>query len=75
MRTSTGREPNEVDIDLAQGTSKCNRTFCMKARAWKAFLEPAAFRLVSASDHVTGYRKNPQSSLNWQSAPAEVRHL
>jgi hypothetical protein len=55
----------EADIDLAQGTGKCNCTFCMKARAWKVFVTPASFRLLSGSDRAIGYRKHPQASLKY----------
>jgi hypothetical protein len=55
----------EADIDLAQGTSKCNCTFCMKARSWKAFVKPSSFRLLSGGDKARGYRKHPQTSLKY----------
>ena len=44
----------EADIDLAQGTSKCNCTYCLKARSWKAFVRPSAFRLIEGADSVVG---------------------
>lgn len=55
----------EVEMDLAQGTSKCNCTFCAKARAWKAFVKPSSFRLLSGSDKSRGYRKHPQAPLKY----------
>ena len=63
----------EADIDLAQGTSKCNCTFCMKVRAWKAFVRPAAFRLLGGGDHATGYHKHPQSPLKYFCRECGVR--
>lgn len=55
----------EADIDLANGTSKCNCTFCIKARSWKAFIKPASFRLLSGSDKARGYRQHPHTSLKY----------
>ena len=55
----------EAEIDLAQGTGKCNCTFCTKARAWKVFVKPASFRLLSGSNDAVGYRKHPQASLKY----------
>jgi len=60
-----GQIAYEADIDLAQGTGKCNCTFCTKARAWKAFVKPSSFRLLSGSDRAIGYRKHPQASLKY----------
>jgi hypothetical protein len=55
----------EADIDLAAGTGKCNCTFCTKARAWKAFVRPAQFRLLTSTATAKGYRKHPQSSTKY----------
>ena len=55
----------EADIDLAQGTSKCNCTFCMKTRSWKAFVKPPSFRVLSGSDNIKGYHKHPLASLTY----------
>lgn len=53
----------EAEIDLAQGTGKCNCSFCMKTRAWKAFVRPETFRILSGADHATPYRKHPQAPI------------
>jgi hypothetical protein len=63
----------EADIDLAQGTGKCNCTFCTKARAWKAFVKPASFRLLSGGDDAIGYRKHPQAPLKYFCRTCGVR--
>ncbi len=51
----------EADLDLAQQTGKCNCSFCAKTRAWKTFVQPSSFRLLSGGDHATGYHKHPQA--------------
>jgi hypothetical protein len=53
----------EAEIDLAQGSGKCNCSFCMKSRAWKSFVRPEAFRILSGADHATSYRKHPQAPV------------
>ena len=44
----------EVDLDLAEGTGKCNCTYCWKLRWWGAKAQPNAFRLISGQE-ATGY--------------------
>lgn len=53
----------EADIDLTEPTTKCNCTFCMKARAWTAFVRPESFRLTSGADRTTTYHKHAEAPV------------
>lgn len=44
---------------------RCNCSFCLKTRYWKAFVRPADFRLLAGEDMLTEYRFGP----------GEIRHL
>ena len=49
----------EVDLDLAQGTNRCNCSLCTKARAWFTFVKPDQFRLSADAAAQAEYRWTP----------------
>lgn len=57
----------EVDLNLENGTNKCNCTYCRKARSWKAFVKPAHFRLIQGQE-MSGYRTNEFTALKYHCA-------
>lgn len=50
----------EADMDLSQGTLKCNCSICGKARAWLAFVGPSDFRLLQGADVLGDYQFGPK---------------
>ncbi|WP_425351499.1 GFA family protein [Phyllobacterium brassicacearum] len=46
----------EADIDLDQGTSKCNCSSCAKGRFWKAIVGADAMRMIAGNGRLTEYQ-------------------
>jgi hypothetical protein len=46
----------EAEIDLSQGTKKCNCTSCWKRRWWSVAVKPEAFRAKGGEEKFSKYR-------------------
>ncbi len=46
----------ECDLDLTEGTSKCNCSSCRKGRFWKAIVTADAFRLKEGAEMLSDYQ-------------------
>ena len=46
----------ECELDLAEGTRKCNCSICTKTRFWKAIARADAFRLLQGEDALEDYQ-------------------
>ena len=49
----------EAQIDLDEGTARCNCSICAKARSWFTLVAPERFRLIAGEDAQTEYRWTP----------------
>lgn len=46
----------ECEIDLVQGTSRCNCSICAKTRYWKALVKADAVRIKQGEDALSDYQ-------------------
>ena len=46
----------EAELDLSEGTSRCNCSICAKLRYWMAFVGDDAFRLLQGADVLADYQ-------------------
>lgn len=51
-----GRIKFQADIDLSQGTGKCNCTSCWKKRWWSVQIKPEDFRPLQGAEELSAYK-------------------
>ena len=47
------------ELDLAAGTTRCNCSFCKKARFWMAFVPTGALTITKGQSELTDFRRTP----------------
>lgn len=52
----------EADIDLSEGTFKCNCSNCTKSRNWLAVVKPGAFRLIAGKSELNDYQHGKKTT-------------
>jgi hypothetical protein len=63
----------EADIDIAQGTNKCNCSICTKTRNWNVILKPDAFRLRTPQTALSDYQFGSLSGHHYFCSNCGVR--
>jgi hypothetical protein len=52
----------EADLDLAEGTGKCNCSYCWKDRNWSIGIKPEQFRWIAGESDAGRYSFRPGST-------------
>jgi hypothetical protein len=51
----------ETELDLSEGSGRCNCSICQKLRNWSIIVKPEAFRLQSGEDALSNYQFGTKS--------------
>lgn len=51
----------ETELDLSEGSGRCNCSICQKLRNWSIIVKPQAFRLQSGDDALSNYQFGTKS--------------